>query len=200
MSTHPNCPTCSCEKLMIADEAIAWLDRGPNIGANGERYMRALALALLAAHRRNDQHVAASPSPSAGEKLVERLREIADLLDRNMPQPVHESLGRRVSSSVALAQARRTIDKRVIAYHELAEDFVRVTAERDEAVRACAEIRERCAKVCEEWLRVSELLLHCGEMSAQEIRTVKAVLTNRAAAIRALPLPALAGEEVMEKE
>ena len=47
--------------------------------------------------------------------------------------------------------------------------------------------RERCAKVNEAWLNRSELLLHCGEMTAQELRTVTAVLKARAAAIRALP-------------
>lgn len=53
--------------------------------------------------------------------------------------------------------------------------------------QARAEERERCARVNEAWLNRSELLLHCGEMTAQELRTVTAVLKARAAAIRALP-------------
>lgn len=46
------------------------------------------------------------------------------------------------------------------------------------------EEREACAKLLE--LRTSELLLLAGEMTAQEIRTVRAVLDNRAKAIRNL--------------
>ena len=41
---------------------------------------------------------------------------------------------------------------------------------------------EACAKLME--LKRADLLLLGGEMSAQEIRTVQAVLTNRAAVIR----------------
>jgi hypothetical protein len=52
------------------------------------------------------------------------------------------------------------------------------------AVRA--ETVEQCAKINEEWMKADALLLACGEMSAQEIRTVKAVLAARAAAIRSL--------------
>lgn len=42
--------------------------------------------------------------------------------------------------------------------------------------------REACAQLLE--LSTKEILLMAGEMPAQELRTVKAVLTNRAAAIR----------------
>ena len=42
--------------------------------------------------------------------------------------------------------------------------------------------REACARMLE--LRDSELLLMAGEMTAQELRTVKAVLAQRAKAIR----------------
>ena len=42
--------------------------------------------------------------------------------------------------------------------------------------------RDACARMLE--LRDSELLLMAGEMTAQELRTVKAVLAQRASAIR----------------
>ncbi len=42
--------------------------------------------------------------------------------------------------------------------------------------------RNRCARLCE--LTGPEVLLLAGEMSAQELRTVRAVLASRAAAIR----------------
>lgn len=45
---------------------------------------------------------------------------------------------------------------------------------------------EKCAKIVEELLHTPTLLLLGGEMTAQEIRTVKAVLANRAAKIREL--------------
>jgi len=45
-----------------------------------------------------------------------------------------------------------------------------------------AKEREACAKLME--LTRAELLLMAGEMTAQELRTVRAVLTNRAWAIR----------------
>lgn len=45
---------------------------------------------------------------------------------------------------------------------------------------------EMAAKRVEEWLDTPALLLACGEMTAQEIRTAKAVLKQRAAAIRSL--------------
>lgn len=47
---------------------------------------------------------------------------------------------------------------------------------------AIATEREACASTLE--LSQSELLLLAGEMTAQELRTVRAVLANRAAAIR----------------
>lgn len=43
---------------------------------------------------------------------------------------------------------------------------------------------ERAALILDEWLSsTSSMLLACGEMSAQELRTVKAVLKNRRDAI-----------------
>jgi len=47
---------------------------------------------------------------------------------------------------------------------------------------ALATEREECASALE--LSQAELLLLAGEMTAQELRTVRAVLANRAAAIR----------------
>ncbi len=47
-------------------------------------------------------------------------------------------------------------------------------------------VKERAAKLCE--MTADQLRLMCGEMTAGEVRTVKAVLASRAAAIRALPL------------
>ena len=47
---------------------------------------------------------------------------------------------------------------------------------------AVAAERESCARLLE--LRASELLLLAGEMTAQELRTVQAVLSQRARAIR----------------
>ena len=41
---------------------------------------------------------------------------------------------------------------------------------------------ERCAALCD--LTPSEILLLAGEMTAQELRTVRAVLSSRVAAIR----------------
>lgn len=48
---------------------------------------------------------------------------------------------------------------------------------------AVKEEREACAKLLE--MSMAELLLLCGEMNAQEKRTLRAFMTNRAAAIRA---------------
>lgn len=42
--------------------------------------------------------------------------------------------------------------------------------------------REACAQLCE--LTKAEILLRAGEMDAQELRTVSAVLAGRASAIR----------------
>ena len=47
---------------------------------------------------------------------------------------------------------------------------------------AVAAERERSAKLCE--LSADSIRLLAGELSAQEMRTVRAVLANRAAAIR----------------
>ncbi len=47
---------------------------------------------------------------------------------------------------------------------------------------------EKCAEIVEELLHTPTLLLLGGEMTAQEIRTVKAVLKNRARVIRAIPV------------
>ena len=52
--------------------------------------------------------------------------------------------------------------------------------------RGFAEAREMAAKVNRAWLNAQELRLHAGEMTAQELRTVRAVLIARAAAIAAL--------------
>lgn len=38
------------------------------------------------------------------------------------------------------------------------------------------EERQRCAKVAKRWLKTDYILLHAGEMSAQELRSVKAVI------------------------
>jgi hypothetical protein len=50
--------------------------------------------------------------------------------------------------------------------------------------KALEDFREMAAKALE--IKTAEILLACGEMSKQELRTVKAILSNRAAAIRAL--------------
>jgi hypothetical protein len=47
--------------------------------------------------------------------------------------------------------------------------------------------REQAAAKLDEWQDTPTLLLACGEMTAQEIRTVKAVLRQRAKIIRDLP-------------
>lgn len=54
--------------------------------------------------------------------------------------------------------------------------------ERDTITKACAEQRELDARALE--LTNAELLLIAGEMTAQELRTVQAVLAARARAIR----------------
>ena len=51
-----------------------------------------------------------------------------------------------------------------------------------EIAEAVSDEREACATLLE--LRDSELLLMAGEMTAQELRTVQAVLNNRASVIR----------------
>ena len=51
-----------------------------------------------------------------------------------------------------------------------------------EIAEAVSDEREACATLLE--LRDSELLLMAGEMTAQELRTVRAVLNQRASAIR----------------
>jgi hypothetical protein len=53
---------------------------------------------------------------------------------------------------------------------------------RAEVQRLVAAEREACAKMLE--LPNGELLLMAGEMTKQELRTVRAVLTQRASAIR----------------
>lgn len=52
----------------------------------------------------------------------------------------------------------------------------------EERTDAAEDEREACARMLE--LRDTELLLMAGEMTAQELRTVKAVLAQRADAIR----------------
>jgi hypothetical protein len=47
--------------------------------------------------------------------------------------------------------------------------------------------REHAAAKLDEWQDTPTLLLACGEMTAQEIRTVKAVLRQRAKIIREIP-------------
>lgn len=54
-------------------------------------------------------------------------------------------------------------------------------------VAEAANAREECAQLLE--ISTAELLLLAGEMTAQELRTVKAVLAQRARAIRALETP-----------
>lgn len=59
--------------------------------------------------------------------------------------------------------------------------------------------RERCAKLLE--LSNQELLLLAGEMTANELLTVKAVLANRAKAIRTEPLsPSMAEKRVWSEQ
>ena len=50
------------------------------------------------------------------------------------------------------------------------------------ASECVADEREACAKLCE--LTTAEILLAAGEMTAQELRTVRAVLAWRARTIR----------------
>ena len=47
--------------------------------------------------------------------------------------------------------------------------------------------RERCATIAQHWTHPDTLRLHAGEMTAQELRTVVAVLNGVIAAIRAEP-------------
>lgn len=51
------------------------------------------------------------------------------------------------------------------------------------------QMAEEAAAVCARWRDVSYLKLHAGEMSAQEVRTVKAVLFAIDGRIRALATP-----------
>jgi hypothetical protein len=44
--------------------------------------------------------------------------------------------------------------------------------------------RERCAKIADQWLDSPTMRLRAGKMTAQEIRSVKAVVTSIAAVIR----------------
>lgn len=44
--------------------------------------------------------------------------------------------------------------------------------------------RERCAVIAEKWTTSGHILLHAGEMTAQELRSVKAVAKAIAAEIR----------------
>ena len=55
----------------------------------------------------------------------------------------------------------------------------------DDKAEASEDERAECAKLMD--LSTSELQLLAGEMTAQELRTVKAVLRNRAAAIMERP-------------
>lgn len=73
----------------------------------------------------------------------------------------------------------------------LAHDISCERLYRDVAALLVAE-RERCAKSLQPWKRRDHLSLHCGEVTAQEFRTVVAVLTACQAAIRdpALATPA----------
>ena len=61
----------------------------------------------------------------------------------------------------------------------------------DDIADAVAMEREACARMLD--LRDSELLLMAGEMTAQELRTVKAVLKNRGAAIMDRPNAGVTG-------
>ena len=44
--------------------------------------------------------------------------------------------------------------------------------------------RERCAKIAEEWMDQSTMKLRAGEMTAQELRTSRAVVAAISRAIR----------------
>ncbi len=61
----------------------------------------------------------------------------------------------------------------------------------DDKAEAAEDERTECAKLLD--LSTSELQLLAGEMTAQELRTVKAVLRNRAAAIMERPNVELRG-------
>lgn len=54
--------------------------------------------------------------------------------------------------------------------------------------------RERCAKMLQPWKRRAHLSLHCGEVTAQEFRTVVAVLNSCQGAIRSPDTPTPQGE------
>lgn len=52
------------------------------------------------------------------------------------------------------------------------------------AIVALMQESERCVKALQPWKRRDHLSLHCGEVTAQEFRTVVAVLTACQASIR----------------
>lgn len=59
-----------------------------------------------------------------------------------------------------------------------------VVATTPDAIRRAA--IEECAKVADAWKRADEIQLRAGEMTAQELRSVKAVVNSIAAMIRSL--------------
>ncbi len=59
---------------------------------------------------------------------------------------------------------------------EISYVVARLTRERDEARAALASARDSALAILAEWRRADHMRLHCGEMTAQEVRTVRAVL------------------------
>lgn len=49
--------------------------------------------------------------------------------------------------------------------------------------------RERCAKIAEKWTRADHICLHAGEMTASELRSVKAVVNTIIRELKEWPRP-----------
>ena len=99
------------------------------------------------------------------------LEEAAKWVDKNCTDETVSRLRSRAAAKALFDEVRRQ--------EELIHDLAGALPEIAEAV---SDERETCARLLE--LRDSELLLMAGEMTAQELRTVQAVLEQRARTIR----------------
>jgi hypothetical protein len=102
------------------------------------------------------------------EELIERLKSLSEIWSGYSQSEKSPTFSR--------GDCREFSEKFAAA----ADTIARLKAYRDEAY-------ERAARILDQWVGdTPAMLLACGEMTAGELRTVKAVLHNRAAAIRNL--------------
>ena len=162
--------------------------------------------------------------PSADENLIEDALGVAEavrwkttLRDKTWAdEQCNLVAGTIERMSAALLAAHRRNDQHVAAYNELAQQIqvyrdevpIQISVllkQRDSALRACADERERCAKVVEAAAEAQSVLAELRDSASANfifyrMRRLEPAYQELSAALNALPLPALAGKQEMESE